>query len=43
MSTNQHKGLFMNADNWDECVLVVLLVLIASAIGVVVYQIQVPV
>ena len=33
----------MNTDNWDECVLVVLLILIASAIGVVVYQIQVSV
>ena len=43
MSMNQHKGLFMNMDNWDECVLVVLLILIASAIGVVVYQIQVSV
>lgn len=33
----------MNADNWDEGVLVFLLVLIALVMGVIVYQIQIAV
>lgn len=30
----------MNADNWDEGVLVILLVLIALVMSVIIYQIQ---